>query len=87
MPNMDGTGPCHEGRQLRGKMCGGRHHRPGGHCGPGHGNGFHGGGHPMHDGCRCGRGSCAQDGKQSLEARRDALKQSLADVEKRLETL
>jgi hypothetical protein len=87
MPRMDGTGACHEGRRMHGEMGGEHHHGQGGHCEPGRGQGFHGDSHPMHDGCRCGHGPCAQDDRQSLEARRDALKQSLADVEKRLETL
>ena len=72
MPNMDGTGPRFAG-QFMGRGAGRR---------GGAGRGF--------AGCRCGFGPCAQytpDDKTVLETRKEALKRSLDDIEKRLETL
>ena len=89
MPNMDGTGPYQEGRRMHGGMGRGYHQGQGSHCGYRRGHGFHAD-HPLHNGCRCGFGSCAQvapDEKAVLEAHKEALKCSLDDVEKRLEKL
>ncbi len=75
MPNMDGTGPRFAGRHM-------------GRGFAGHGA-FRGAGRG-YAGCRCGFGPCAQygpDEKTSLEAHKEALKRSLDDIEKRLETL
>ncbi|HPJ02825.1 MAG TPA: DUF5320 domain-containing protein [Candidatus Limiplasma sp.] len=89
MPNMDGTGPRLEGRRMHGGMGYGHHQGQGSHCGHRRGHGFPAG-HPLHDGCRCGLGPCAQvaqDNKAVLEAHKEALQRSLDNVEKRLEKL
>lgn len=86
MPNMDGTGPSRAGYPMRGGMS----RRQGNRCGMSQGRGMYGGDHPRLAGCRCGLGPCAQyapDEKTALEARKDALRRSLDELEKRLETL
>ena len=72
MPNRDGTGP------MGWQACEGRGHSgfPQGDCGNGAGYGHHG-----RHGCRCMAPDAQRD---TLEARRAALKQALERVEQRL---
>ncbi len=93
MPNMDGTGPRQVGQRMHNasgmhRAAGHGHHHGQGHgCCDGQGRGMHAGNYARHSGCRCGLGPCATENKAILETRRDALKQSLDTVEKRLQAL